>query len=286
MKVIALEEPSSTTAHLSHRQAKDLGLTTSGTFGPPGTGSSTSADLSLSLASKLVPVTASLGSTLFKLTWKARVTPSGYSIPALRASARPTSGSGSTSWPTPDARTGRGGVCSDPNDPIRRRERGNQLLLESEVLLATWPTPRAEERQQHNSADNYVALSKAVEMASWPTPRQGGDGGTAEHSDLSGVADLALWATPTARDWRSEQASSRFNKKRWNHPRGKPLSAEAALVQLTVSGETPSGSTAETANTARLNPALPRWLQGLPPEWDVAAILAHRSMPTTRRKRE
>jgi len=37
------------------------------------------------------------------------------------------------------------------------------------LMQKMWPTPRAEERQQHNSADAYVALSKAVKM--WPTPR-------------------------------------------------------------------------------------------------------------------
>lgn len=36
---------------------------------------------------------------------------------------------------TPDARTGRGGLASNPEDPIRRVERGNQMILESEVLL-------------------------------------------------------------------------------------------------------------------------------------------------------
>src|SRR5574341_2257412 len=47
------------------------------------------------LANKLRAKTDLLGSTLFKLTWKQRVTPSGRSIPALRASGHRTSGSGS-----------------------------------------------------------------------------------------------------------------------------------------------------------------------------------------------
>ncbi len=36
------------------------------------------------------------------------------------------------------------------------------------------------------------------------------------------------WATPAARDFRSESATDEFNRKRWAHPRGKPLSAQAA----------------------------------------------------------
>jgi hypothetical protein len=90
-------------ASLSAAQAKEAGLLMTATFGRRGFGSSTSADLAWSLVSKLRPVTASVGSTLFKLTWKTRVTPSGRSISALRASARRTSGSGCTSWPTPNA---------------------------------------------------------------------------------------------------------------------------------------------------------------------------------------
>ena len=34
------------------------------------------------------------------------------------------------------------------------------------------------------------------------------------------------WATPAARDYRSESATDEFNDKRWGHTRGKPLSAE------------------------------------------------------------
>jgi len=51
---------------------------------------------------------ASLGSTLFVLTWKDAVTPSGHRICALRASARRTSDSASTSWPTPVANDAEG----------------------------------------------------------------------------------------------------------------------------------------------------------------------------------
>lgn len=53
------------------------------------------------LASKLAAQLDSGGSTLFVLTLKERATPSGLSIPALRASVRRTSGNGCISWPTP-----------------------------------------------------------------------------------------------------------------------------------------------------------------------------------------
>jgi hypothetical protein len=59
-------------------------LLTSGTYGQPGTISSNSVALQSSLASRLQALTASAGSTLYKLTWKGRDTPAGRSIFALR----------------------------------------------------------------------------------------------------------------------------------------------------------------------------------------------------------
>lgn len=82
-------------ASLSARQAKEQGLMMSGTCGPRSTTSSASADLTLSLVSKLQVKTGSVGSTLYALTWKQRVTPQGRLISALRASVRRTSDSGS-----------------------------------------------------------------------------------------------------------------------------------------------------------------------------------------------
>ena len=86
---------------LSAWQAWAVGLTTSGTFGPSGSTSSSSAALASSLASRLQAKTASLGSTLFTLTWKERATPSRRLICALRASVRPTSDSESSLSPMP-----------------------------------------------------------------------------------------------------------------------------------------------------------------------------------------
>ena len=119
---------------LSARQAAEMGLLTSGTYGQHGIGSSSSVALSSSLASRLRMATGSLGSTLYRLTWTARATPLGWSIPARRALGPRTSGSGSTGWPTPTTRDWKdGSECS--NVPLN-------ALLGREVQLAGWPTPR------------------------------------------------------------------------------------------------------------------------------------------------
>ena len=105
-------------ASLSARQAKAAGLMTSGTCARLPSISSASADLGRALASRLQAKTALRGSTLYKLTWKERVTPSGRSIPALRASALPRSGSVSTGWPTPTTRDWKDGSCAAANVPL------------------------------------------------------------------------------------------------------------------------------------------------------------------------
>jgi len=90
-------------ANLSPRQVKAMDLLTSGTYGPPGSTSSRSADLQSSLESRLRARLSTLGSTLYTLTWKAWVTPSGVSRSRLRASVRRTSETERSGWPTPSA---------------------------------------------------------------------------------------------------------------------------------------------------------------------------------------
>ena len=85
---------------LSHRQAKEMGLTTSGTYGRRGSTSSASADLQRSLESRLRQRLDGRGSTLYRMTWKEWVTPSGRRLSRLVASALPISDKGCGSWPS------------------------------------------------------------------------------------------------------------------------------------------------------------------------------------------
>ena len=121
-------------ASLSARQVKALGLRTSGIYGPPGSTLSTSAALQSSLESRLQARLRSLGSTLYTLTWKAWVTPSGVSRSRLRGSVRRISEIAITGWPTPMAGTPaqNGNNAAGNNDSSRKT-----------VALAGWPTPRA-----------------------------------------------------------------------------------------------------------------------------------------------
>lgn len=86
-------------ANLSARQAKELGLMTSGTYGPTSTTSSKSAALQSSLESKLREHLN--GSDLCTVIWVPWDTPWGQCLSRPRAQVNKASVSGFSLWPTP-----------------------------------------------------------------------------------------------------------------------------------------------------------------------------------------
>lgn len=125
-------------ANLSARRARAAGLLTSGTYGPHFSISSASAALQRSLENRLQARTASRGSTLFALIWKARATPSGRLICALRASALRTPGSGYGSWRTPRMNDYKGGLSPTGNN---RRNPADYFLPDQVTMLVFGQIP-------------------------------------------------------------------------------------------------------------------------------------------------
>src|SRR5260370_22700091 len=78
--------PAPARANLAARQAKALGLLTSGTYGLRSTTSSNNAALTSFLVNRLRARMGLYGGILYRLTWKDRSTPAQRLIPALRAS--------------------------------------------------------------------------------------------------------------------------------------------------------------------------------------------------------
>ena len=176
-------------ANLSAAQAIKKGLLTSGTSGLTGSTSSNSADLQRSLENRLRRKTASVGSTLYKLTWKERTTPSGLSISALRASVRRTSGNVSGSWPTPTTRDGKGGYQGGRI----RNGRISTDTLDVTAQLSGWATPTS------MTGGTNIAPSHLNGKHGWNTGAQ---------------AQLAGWATPTTADHKG--AAKPESVKEWN----------------------------------------------------------------------
>ena len=251
---------------------------TSDTFGPLFTASSPSGALQSSLESKLRARMACYGSPEYVLTWKGVDMPSGPPICRLRASARRTSGSGSTGWQTPSVADGMGGHLT------RGGARNNELLLpgQAKAAMAGWPTPDTNERggpqdpAKRRAGGHSVTLQDAALVAGWPTPT------TMDHIEREGLQPsrvatgrtggyiaevLAGWATPTVQDAKNDAGPSQWDRNSW------PLNVQAASTD----GEMPSSSPAETGKRGALNPAFPRWLMGFPPEWDDCAPMATRS---------
>lgn len=147
-QTLSLFGPAPAHANLSARQAKARGLMTSGTFGLRSTTSSNSVALQKSMVSRLQARTRNLGSTLYQLTWKPWIMPSGRSLSRLRASVRRTSGTGFTGWPTPLASDGAKADCT-LEAAIRREAQGKTISLAMRARFCGWPTTRAADGEKN-----------------------------------------------------------------------------------------------------------------------------------------
>lgn len=270
----SLESPTTTPsgqeaahANLSARQARKMGLLTSGICGPLSTGSSRSEALQSSLVSKLQASLQTLGSTLYALTWKPWVLPSGRSLSRLRASAHRTSATALTGWHTPIASDG-SKLDATPK-AIENRERSRReigLAMEARMVdshgwtpeLCGWPTATGNDAIRHPSlsfqATPNVTLNHAALLAGWSTPTASlADKGV--RSIEGGIREAMRGRTPD-------------------------LAAQSSIVgpaRLTGSGLLLTGLPVGMVSGGRLNPAHSRWLMGFPPEWDACAPTATRS---------
>jgi hypothetical protein len=262
-------------ANLSARQAKEKGLLTSGTYGRPGSGSSASVNLASSLENRLRRRLDSRGSTLFQLTWKARVTLLGRQICARRALALRISDNGYGSWPTPRVQNTR--QTQERKDLISQHtptlfdvyQKSHKDNLEEVValILSPWPTPAAQEGHRDVTDFQYRNGTRFKSAT-------GSDFGMG----LVQAAALTSWPTPSTRDFKD---TGNLDKSQVRNDGRNRLDSIPRLAQT---GEILNGSPVKTEGQGQLNPDLPRWLMGYPPEWDDCAVTAMQSSRRSQQK--
>ena len=249
----------------------------SATSGPLFGGSSPSADLQQSLASKLRVLMDVNGSPEYTMIWKQWDMFAGLQICALRASARRTSGSDCGGWPTVSANEDAAGTLN-----------GEMQFMLSHAALTANPTAIRKQLTTPEQSGGPVETEKQGEFlpdgaqtAGWQTPDAYNDpksGGSKPGQDSYGKSHKQLHLHHQAET--AGYPTARCQNTRETKPR-----------QDEDGNWTDRGNLEETTEVFRLpnmagwklNPAFSGWLMGYPKAWMEAGLRAMQNCSRSRK---
>jgi hypothetical protein len=214
---------------LSASQAKASGLLTSGTYGPPGCISSTSAALELSLGSRLQKRLT--GSVSCEVTWKAWGTHSQPGLLRPRALVRTTFGIVFGLWPTATTPSGGQTVPAGTSLSGKRPDGTKAQVTLQNIVLAVYPTLTVNDSKNNASPSQFK-----------------------RHTQALNVMAVALWSTIRASDGAKGGPNMSFGAG------GSPLPSQVSTVANTSNAPMENGG-------GSLHPEFAGWVMGYPPAW-------------------
>ncbi len=276
------------------------GLPMPGTSGLSRAASSSSCAQQLALESRLRERTDLSGSPEYVLRWKNWGMVLGSQICALRASARHTSDSDCTGWPTP--------VAGATTPACHGQMSGDYRRQVQKIIGGGWPTPSSRDwkdtpgmsttgtNPDGTERTRLDQLPRVAQLASgWPTPRAEDSESTGAHrgspDTLTSAVRLAGWATPDANamnlgegleTWDARQARNKAKHKNGNGA-GMPLAIQSQTISGPPSTLSPAG-TEKRGGSRSLNPFFSLWLMGFPVEWALCGIRAAAKMKRKKTK--
>ncbi len=187
-----------------------------------------------------------------------------------RVTLRPlTNAPESSCWPT--------AIASCHTGPGGERDGGPNL----QTRAAPWPTAtdaRASGAAGYSTESGrhsgMTLTDAAVRLRTWPTPRasdgtKGGPNQRGSAGDLMLPSAAAQWPTPSARGWKSGQASEETHARN-SRPLNEVACRSFPPSQTTAMLGTESSPSAQTS--PQLNPAFVEWLMGWPEGWTLPYV--------------
>ncbi len=134
---------------------------------------------------------------------------------------------------------------------------------------------------------NYGSILYTLTWKPWVTPLGVSRSRLRASQRRTSETELTGWPTPSCSNDRTGNPQSALEIQRKDgtkvQQRLQDFAAIIGPMRLTASGQMLTGSAAGMESGGQLNPGLPRWLMGLPPEWQLCVDMAMQSMPFKRK---